>query len=564
VGGLERATNQGSPPLQPAGFENHPKSSLRLTCLPPFFVSLRHAFRSCPILLHLASGRASPAPGACGVHDSAGGLNGKPSYGPPASPSHSVPPPGSLAGHRCRLHSFRFLFLMPIRLHDSLSRETRELKPSHPDGVFRFYCCGPTVYAPAHIGNFRTFVVNDVLRRLLELEFGPTKVRHVRNLTDVDDRTITQAKKENRPLAEITQKWTAKFHADCDALNCLRPHVEPTATGHIREQVDMIECLMRKGNAYRAADGSVYFKIESFAEYGALSRIRERELKTTNSAFDSDHKDSVSDFALWKAYKPDEDGDVQWPGPAGASAGRPGWHIECSAMSKKHLGDTIDLHTGGVDLLFPHHENEIAQSQCCNGTTFARHWYHSEFLQIDAKKMSKSLGNFFALDDLTSQGFSPMAVRYALLMAHPRKQLNFTLESIHAAESALKTLRTYRATLAATGGDAAIFAPVLDALRDDLNTPSALGALFSIVNRGPAGVDAPAFDRVIFALGFNLASEAPKLAVPAAVQQLAEKRWAAKQAKDFATADALRKEIAAAGWSMLDRKDGFSLEPLKK
>ncbi|MBM3854085.1 MAG: cysteine--tRNA ligase, partial [Verrucomicrobia bacterium] len=341
---------------------------------------------------------------------------------------------------------------MPIRLYDSLSREVRDLQPSHRDGVFRFYNCGPTVYAPAHIGNFRTFVVNDVLRRLLELEFGADKVKHVRNLTDVDDRTIGQSKKEQRPLAAITKKWTDKFHADCAALNCLRPHVEPTATGHIREQVDMIEVLLEKGHAYRAPDGSVYFKISTFPEYGRLSRIKERELKVTNSAFDSDHKDSLSDFALWKAYKPDEDGDVQWPGPAGASAGRPGWHIECSAMSKKHLGETIDLHTGGVDLLFPHHENEIAQSQCCNGVPFARHWYHSEFLQVDAKKMSKSLGNIHTLDELTSQGYSPMAVRYALLAGHPRKQLNFTFDSLHAAESALKTLRSLRASMSGEGG----------------------------------------------------------------------------------------------------------------
>jgi cysteinyl-tRNA synthetase len=470
---------------------------------------------------------------------------------------------------------------MPIRLYDSLTRELRELQPSHPDGVFRFYNCGPTVYAPAHIGNFRTFVVNDVIRRLLELEFGADKVKHVRNLTDVDDRTIAQAKKENRPLAEITRKWTDKFHADCDALNCLRPHVEPTATGHIREQVDMIECLMRKGNAYRAADGSVYFKIASFPDYGALSRIKERELKITNSAFDSDHKDSVSDFALWKAYKPEEDADVKWPGPAGASEGRPGWHIECSAMSKKHLGETIDLHTGGVDLLFPHHENEIAQSVCCNGVTFSRHWYHSEFLQVDAKKMSKSLGNIFTLDEVVAQGFSPMALRYALLAGHPRKQLNFTLDSLHAAESALKTLRSFRSELAKFSmgrqPDATITslrtAGAWEALKDDLNIPGALGALFSEVNRYDVTATEPAiaagdlvlFDRVIFGLGLILdAPTAQKADIPADIKSLAEKRWAAKQAKDFATADALRKEIVAAGWSMLDGKDGYRLEPLKK
>src|SRR6185436_13754827 len=405
---------------------------------------------------------------------------------------------------------------MAIRLYDSLERKIKPLAPSHPDGVYRFYNCGPTVYAPAHIGNFRAFVVNDVLRRLLELEFGAAKVKHVRNLTDVDDRTIGQSRKEKRPLGEITKKWTEIFHADCAALNLLKPHVEPTATGHIREQVDMIECLMQKGNAYRAADGSVYFKIASFPEYGALSRIKERELKITNAVADADHKDSVSDFALWKAYKPEEDGDVKWPGPAGAAAGRPGWHIECSAMIKKHLGETIDLHTGGVDLLFPHHENEIAQSECCNGREFSRHWYHSEHLLVDGKKMSKSLGNLYTLDELTAKGFSPMAVRYALLAGHPRKQLNFTLESVHAAESALKTLRSVPVVLATARNlddsdqPTRPFVKFFEALSDDLNTPAALGELFQIrqallyhSGNKPTRGDKREFERALFALGFQ-------------------------------------------------------------
>ena len=450
-----------------------------------------------------------------------------------------------------------------------MSREPRELQPSHADGVFRFYNCGPTVYAPAHIGNFRTFVVNDVLRRLLELEFGAAKVRHVRNLTDVDDKTIKRAREEGRPLAAVTQQWTDKFHADCDALNCLRPHIEPTATGHIVEQVDMIACLMEKGNAYRAADGSVYFKVSSFGGYGKLSRVKERELQLGSAlsgkvhAADADEKEDVSDFALWKAHKTD-DGDNAWDSPWGR--GRPGWHIECSAMSKKHLGETIDLHTGGVDLLFPHHENEIAQSECCNGAQFSRHWYHSEHLLVDGKKMSKSLGNLYTLDQLTAMGHSPMALRYALLAGHPRKQLNFTLESLHAAEKALATLRAYRATLPASGITQNTFGHVFTALHADLNTPAALGALFSVINKKEIQADAASFDRLMFALGLDLSARAepPKATVPAEIAALAEKRWAAKLAKDFASADALRKEIAAAGWSMLDRKDGYSLERLKK
>jgi cysteinyl-tRNA synthetase len=472
-------------------------------------------------------------------------------------------------GISVRLSPSLFFSFMAIQLFDSLTREIRELQPSHPDGVLRFYNCGPTVYAPAHIGNFRTFVVNDVLRRLLELEFGAAKVKHVRNLTDVDDKTIKRAREEGRPLAAVTRQWTEKFHADCDALNCLRPHVEPTATGHIPEQVDMIDVLMKKGNAYRAPDGSVYFKVSSFSDYGRLSRVKERELQPGSAlagkvqAADADEKEDVSDFALWKAHKT-EDGDTAWDSPWGR--GRPGWHIECSAMSKKHLGDTIDLHTGGVDLLFPHHENEIAQSECCNGRLFSRHWYHSEHLLVDGRKMSKSLGNLYTLDDLRAKGFSPAALRYALLAGHPRKQLNFTLDSLHAAEKALATLRAHRAALAPAAAAHDAFAPVMAELQDDLNTPAALGALFTIVNRKEGQPDLASFDRVLFALGLDLSVPATpaRAAAPASVVALAEQRWTAKQAKDFAAADALRKDIAAAGWSMLDRKDGYSLEPLKK
>ncbi len=466
---------------------------------------------------------------------------------------------------------------MAIVLFDSLTRTERELRPAEPDGVFRFYNCGPTVYAAAHIGNFRTFVVNDLLRRLLELEFGADKVKHVRNITDVDDKTIRRSREESRPLAEVTKEWTDKFHADCDALGCLRPHVEPTATGHIPEQVDMIAILERKGFAYRTDDGSVYFKVNAFDGYGSLSRVKERELKVGSAlagkpqGHDADEKEDGSDFALWKGHKPD-DGDVFWPSPWGN--GRPGWHIECSAMSKKHLGDTIDLHTGGVDLLFPHHENEIAQSQCCNGTTFANHWYHSEHLLVDGKKMSKSLGNLYTLDQLRAMGHSPAALRYALLAGHPRKQLNFTLDSLTAAEKALTTLRNFREQLVKRGlqtdhAPSTHFDGVIASLNHELNTPAALGQVFSFINQFNANPahplhlgDLAAFDRVVFALGLDLTKpEAPKVEIPAAVAALAEQRWAAKQAKDWAAADQLRADIAAAGWTMKDRKDGYDLTP---
>jgi cysteinyl-tRNA synthetase len=483
---------------------------------------------------------------------------------------------------------------MSIRLYDSLSRQLRELKPSQPDGVFRMYCCGPTVYAPAHIGNFRTFLIQDVLRRLLELEFGRDKVKHVRNLTDVDDRTIEQARREKRPLAEITRHWTELFHADCRALNLLPPHVEPKATEHIAEQVQMIDELLAKGLAYVAPDGSVYYKISAFPNYGALSRIKERELKATITVADDDHKDDASDFALWKAHKPEEDGDVKWPGPRGAAAGRPGWHIECSAMSRKHLGETIDLHAGGVDLLFPHHENEIAQSEGCTGHLFSHHWYHTEFLLVDGKKMSKSLGNLYTLEDLAAKGFSPTAVRYALLSGHPRKQLNFTMESLHAAEGALKLIETNVRFFCEKAGlpfsqflqdarQSTMYGKarwshtvgIRDALHNDLNIPEALGDLFfrlSTIRRGmviETKDDMKAYlaglANVLFVLGLRLESSVPiQVDIPAEISALAHKRLEARLAKDFKTADALRAELAAAGWSMLDGKDGYKLEPLKK
>ena len=491
---------------------------------------------------------------------------------------------------------------MAIRLFDSLTREIRELK--RPDGYppiskehpFGMYCCGPTVYGPVHIGNFRTFIVQDVLRRLLELEFGPDKVKHVRNITDVDDRTIEQARKEKRPLADITKKWTDRFHADCQALNLLPmdpPHVEPKATEHIVEQVEMIDELLAKGLAYVASDGSVYFKIAAFPGYGALSRVKERELKATITAADDDHKDDASDFALWKAYKPEEDGDVKWPGPRGAAEGRPGWHIECSAMSKKYLGETLDLHGGGEDLLFPHHENEIAQSEGCTGHLFSHHWFHTKHLLVDGKKMSKSLGNLYTLDDLIAKDFSPMEVRYALLAGHPRHQLDFTLESLRAARGALQRLNGICSHLALqTFGihDSAlqahayeflsirpnvsdrfsVFQTAWNALATDLDFPAALAAIFETGNRyfslvtpkffaaGEAVEHLTGLRKILFALGFVQSR------IPSIVAALAEKRWAARKAKDFRTADALRKELAAAGWAMLDGKDGYKLEPLKK
>lgn len=478
---------------------------------------------------------------------------------------------------------------MPIRLQDTLSREIRPLQPA--DGqTLGFYCCGPTVYGPAHIGNFRTFLAQDILRRTLEVD--GMVVKHVRNVTDVDDKTIRQSQAEGETLTAFTEKWTVKFHQDCERLNLLAPHEEPRATDHIPEQIAMIEKLVAGGHAYVSGDGSVYFKVKACEHYGELARLDRDALRTqsTNSAGDSNDADeydreSVSDFALWKARKP-EDGDNYWPSPWGE--GRPGWHIECSAMSTRYLGDSFDLHGGGVDLCFPHHENEIAQSECATGTRpFVRHWFHSAHLMVEGAKMSKSLGNLYTLDDLVGKGHSPMAVRWTLLAGHYRQQLNFTENGLKAAASALakleKTLAPILERLGVTREEfrnwitptplvsTGVFAPAWEALCDDLNVPAALGEVFSALK----DLNDPDFDKLalagqiqglgglLYALGLDLFTEmedAPA-AAPEAVVALAQQRWEAKQRKDFASADALRAEIQAAGWQVLDRKDGFELEP---
>ena len=271
---------------------------------------------------------------------------------------------------------------MPLKLYDTLTREVREVFPMDGKSV-RFYGCGPTVYGPAHIGNFRTFVMQDVFRRVLET--SGQKTYHARNVTDVDDKTIRQSQAEGVPLHEFTDRWSKYFDKDCEALNLLAPHVQPSAVAHIPEQIVLIENLITKGKAYKAEDGSVYFNVSSFEDYGRLSRLADREITTSvteRESSDEYERDSAADFALWKARRP-EDGENYWESPWGQ--GRPGWHIECSAICMKHLGESFDLHSGGVDLVFPHHENEIAQVEATTNKTFARHWFHIAHLMVEGK-----------------------------------------------------------------------------------------------------------------------------------------------------------------------------------
>jgi cysteinyl-tRNA synthetase len=468
------------------------------------------------------------------------------------------------------------------RIHDTLSDHIQDVFPANGKRL-GFYCCGPTVYAAAHIGNFRTFVAQDVFRRVAELSGLPTL--HVRNITNVDDKTIRESQRQGETLEAFTGRWTDKFHADCTALNLLPPHVEPGAVEHIREQIDLIQGLMDKGHAYRAADGSVYFRIDSFPAYGRLSRVSERELTTTTAQADDEYaRDSLADFALWKAAKP-EDGDNVWESPWGP--GRPGWHLECSAMSMKYLGPSFDLHSGGIDLTFPHHENEIAQSEACTGQVFSRLWFHVVHLLVDGAKMSKSLGNLYTLDDLAARGYRPEEVRYLLISAHYRKHLNFTLSSLEAARPNLQRLARLDALLQKAAGLAVTpaytelcrearqpetlgsFGPAFASLLDNLNVPKALGELFTtaaVWEKSPPSDPAVArteyigFRVLIEALGLRLA--APALAIPPEVRDLAEARLAARGAKNWAESDRLRDQLVALGWQVKDNKDGYVLSPL--
>ncbi len=467
-----------------------------------------------------------------------------------------------------------------LQIHDTLTDTLQPVRPA--DGKrLGFYCCGPTVYASAHIGNFRTFIVQDVFRRVLELSGTP--VKHVRNITNVDDKTIKTAREQEKSLNEFTAYWTEKFHADCEAMNLLRPHVEPGAVEHIAEQIEMIRVLMEKGHAYRADDGSVYFRVESFPQYGRLSKVSERELTTTTAARSDDEydRDSLADFALWKAAKP-EDGDNFWESPWGP--GRPGWHLECSAMSTKYLGPSFDVHSGGIDLTFPHHENEIAQSEACTGKTFARLWFHVVHLMVDGRKMSKSLGNMYTLDDLKDRGFLPAEVRYGLIAGHYRKHLNFTLPGLEAARPNLQRLARLDKRLREAAGNPPLlkygdlckrentdetlgrFGSAFASLLDNLNVPKALGETFraagELEKQPDAATEADSYGlRVLLeALGLELPPVEVEKA-PEQIRDLAEARLQARADKDFAKSDELRDEILALGWRVKDVKGGYELEP---
>jgi cysteinyl-tRNA synthetase len=465
---------------------------------------------------------------------------------------------------------------MGLKLFNTLSRSVQEFVPLDPAGkTVGLYCCGPTVYDFAHIGNWRTFIFGDLVRRYLD--FKGYAVTQVMNITDVDDKIIKRVRETGTPLREFTGKFEAAFFDDLQALNCRKPQHTPRATEHMAEIISLIEKLLARGLAYQTPDGSVYFSIEKYrgggSRYGQLVKLNFEEMRVGERVRSDEYaKEAVADFALWKARVP-EDGQVFWPSPWGI--GRPGWHIECSAMSMKLLGPSFDLHLGGEDLMFPHHEDEIAQSEGAgvqpSGQPFVKYWLHGAHLLVEGKKMSKSLGNFFTLRDLLAKGFTGREIRYLLLTAHYRETFNFTLEGLQGARTSLTRIDECLTKLrelagnARAAGESPLLTQFTAALDDDLNISGAWGAIFEWVrdtNRKLAenAMDSAAaaaalatWDKLDSVLGVGAPKE---VEVPAEIVALVEARQAARKAKDFKRADALRDELKAKGWVIEDTPKG--------
>ena len=461
---------------------------------------------------------------------------------------------------------------MSIRFFNTLTRQVEDFTPREP-GLVRLYTCGPTVYNFAHIGNFRAYAFEDLLQR--HLEFRGYRVDRAMNLTDVDDKTIRGCRAAGLPLAEFTAPFKKAFFDDLDALRIKRANHFPEATEvvHIERMISMISTLVEKGHAYRADDGSVYFRIRSFPNYGHLAHFHLEDLRDgVRVSNDEYEKENVGDFALWKSWS-EADGDVGWESPWGR--GRPGWHIECSAMATGILGPELDIHCGGEDNIFPHHEAEIAQSECCTGKPFVRLWMHCRHLQVEGSKMAKSAGNFFTLRDLMEKGWSGREVRYALISVKYREPLNFTFEGLAGARSALQRLDEWTARLRETAGPETSASPIegLDAfgeaLDDDLNISAALAAVFETLRltnrRMDEGAISPTEARTLLNWldGVNsvLALDPEAEKIPEVVEDLLVRRAEARASKDWKLSDTLRDEILAIGWMVKDTKDGQKLSP---
>jgi cysteinyl-tRNA synthetase len=458
-----------------------------------------------------------------------------------------------------------------LRFHNTLTNETEPLLPATP-GVVRMYVCGPTVYNRAHIGNFRTFVASDVMRRTLR-HFG-LQVVEAMNVTDVEDRIIRFAADAGTDLRGFTGRWIAAFEEDMATLRLERPEHFPRATDHVPEMIDLVSKLMARGHTY-TSDGSIYFRISSFPAYGRLSRLDVSGIKA-GARVDNDRyeKEEARDFVLWK-LKSDEPKWAQWDAPFGP--GRPGWHLECSAMSMKYLGESFDLHMGGVDLVFPHHENEIAQSEGGTGKPFVKHWVHVQHLLVDNETMSKSKGNFFTIPDLLEKGASPESLRYLLCQAHYRKKMNFSFEGLDHAKAALERVHGLWRRLGEIGGDGPVAPDVTAAiekaraefdraLADDLNTPEALAAVHNLVGDANALIVGNAVTREGAALlkgalqtmdgvfGVLIPSSEDRLS--SEEQALFDERQSARKAREFARADGARAALEKLGVILEDTPKG--------
>ena len=466
---------------------------------------------------------------------------------------------------------------MAFRIYNTMSRTKEELVPVDGKHV-RMYTCGPTVYNYAHIGNFRAYMFEDLLRRYIKFcGFGVTQVQ---NLTDVDDKTIRSSIEKGLPLKEYTKTYIDAFFDDLEKLNIEPAEHYPAATDYIDEMIAIIEVLFEKGYAYQSDDGSVYYSIDKFAEYGKLAHLdREGMQSGARVAQDEYDKDNAADFALWKAYVP-EDGDVVWDSPWGK--GRPGWHMECSAMSMKLLGESFDIHTGGVDNIFPHHEDEIAQSEAATGKTYSKYWMHCGYLVVDGRKMSKSLGNFYTLREILDMGYTGREVRYELLSSHYRQSLNFAFKSLDANRAALKRLDEFYANIveAAAGESQTGGLPAwakdtrtkfAEAMDDDMNISGAMAAVFDTVhagNKAMAAAPLPANEaRAVVSLWQELDAVLGLLIpreeqVSDEVNQLLEARTAARAEKDWAESDRIRDRLAELGWTVKDTPEGPKLRKL--
>jgi cysteinyl-tRNA synthetase len=466
-----------------------------------------------------------------------------------------------------------------IRFLNTLSRSVEPFQPIDPAGkLVKMYTCGPTVYSFAHIGNFRTYAFEDLLQRHLEAR-GFT-VDRVMNITDVDDKTIRNSRAAEVPLAEFTKQFTTAFFEDMRTLRLKDANSYPAATDpeNIAKMIAMIDFLIKKDIAYQAEDGSVYFRINRFADYGHLAHLDLDELRPSGRIQSDEYeKESLGDFALWKAWDA-ADGPVGWDSPWGR--GRPGWHIECSAMATRLLGSEVDIHCGGVDNLFPHHEAEIAQSESCTGKKFVRYWLHSAHLLVEGQKMSKSLGNFYTIRDLIARGFTGREIRYALLRVNYRLQLNFTFDGMVEARQSLLRIDEWIKRLRDLAGDKppdkeyppAVSDSFFAALDDDLNISAALAELFEQIRATNRLMDAnqlqPAQAAALLQWweGVNqvLQIQRDEETVPAEVQELLEQRAAARAAKDWRLSDTFRDKIAELGWGVKDTKDGQKLTKLVK